>query len=260
MPLGFSIVYFLINAVARTSGGRYILAVDWVPMMYFVIGLGHISVAGIGFLFRTVPQLDSYQQSEDSPHAAADKESPWPVTRYLLISLGFFFLGSLLPITERAVPPRYTETVKQEVLSSLLASRALGVFGQSDLDNFNKSNGKVIIGRALYPRYFESGEGAPGKPTTDRWAESAKPSFYSKDFSRLSFYLVGPENLSVLLPMEKGPDHFPNASDVIVLGCQGKEYFDALVVARFDLQHSVEALFTRSPELENLTCPFPASK
>lgn len=260
VPLGFMIVYFLINAAARTSGGRYILAVDWIPMMYFAIGLGHISLAGTAFLFRAVSPLDTDRQSEDRPRAATNKKSPWPMTRYLAVSVGFFLLGSLLPITERAVPPRYTEPVKQEVLTSLLASQALGDFDQSDLDNFDKSNGKVLIGRALYPRYFESGEGAPGKPTTDRWAESAKPSFYSKDFSRLSFYLVGPENLSVLLPTGQGADHFPNASDVMVLGCQGKEYFDAWVVARFDAQHSVEAVFTRSPELENLSCPFPDSK
>lgn len=260
VPLGFSIAYFLINAVARTSGGRYIMAVDWIPMMYFAIGLGHISLEGTAFISRTIAPVDAELQPKDGTRPMRNEKSPRPAIRYLAISIGFIFLGSLLPITEKAVPPRYTQPVKQEVLASLLASRGLGDFDQSDLDSFIKSNGKVLIGRALYPRYFESDEGAPGKPTTDRWAESAKPSFYPKDFSRLSFYLVGPENSSVLLPIEKGPDHFPNASDVIILGCQGEEYFDAWVVARFDPQHSIEAVFTRFPELEESACPFPDSQ
>lgn len=257
LPLGFSVVYFLINAVARTSGGRYILAVDWIPMLYFAIGLGHITLAGIRFLTagRFTPACSP--RLTESIRSPLNKKSPNMAFPYLAISTGFILLGSLLPLAEIAIPQKYTEPVQQEALGSLLALPALGGLDQSDLDSFLAADGKIVIGRALYPRFYSPGEGAPGKPTTDQWAESAKPSFYSKNFPRLSFYVVGPENMSVLLPLEEPPDDFPNASNVIVLGCQGEEYFDAWVTGIFDAQNNVEATFTRSPEVEVLSCPFP---
>lgn len=257
LPLGFSIVYILINAVARTSGGRYILAVDWIPMLYFAIGLGHITLAGIRFLTAGRFTTACNPRLKESIRSPLNKKSPNMAFPYLAISTGFILLGSLLPLAEIAIPQKYTEPVQREALGSLLAVPALGGLDQSDVDSFLAADGKIVIGRALYPRFYSPGEGAPGKPTTDQWAESAKPSFYSKNFPRLSFYVVGPENMSVLLPLEEPPDDFPNASNVIVLGCQGEEYFDAWVTGIFDAQNNVEATFTRSPEVEVLSCPFP---
>lgn len=257
LPLGFSMVYYLINAVARISGGRYILAVDWISLLYFAIGLGHITLAGISFLTagRFTPTF--YPRSKESIPLPLNKKSPNMAIQYLAVSAGFLLLGSLLPLAEKAIPEKYTEPVQREVLNSLLTLPALGDFGQSDLESFLVADGKIVIGRALYPRFYKPGEGAPGKPTTDQWAESAKPSFYSKDFPRLSFYLVGPENVSVLLPLEENPDAFSNASNVIVLGCEGEEYFDAWTAAIFDTRNEVEAWFSRSPEVATLSCPFP---
>ena len=42
LPLTFFLGYNLANALGRTSGGRYIVPVDWIIILYFVIGLFQI--------------------------------------------------------------------------------------------------------------------------------------------------------------------------------------------------------------------------
>jgi hypothetical protein len=257
LPAGFLIFYLLINAVARTSGGRYILPVDWIPLMYFAIGLGYSTVSAANILSGNPSIARILNPDNEYPPALGNKKSPRPFFGFLAISAGLFFIGSLLPLAERVVPQRYPDKGKQEVLKSLLDTSALDGVDPSALERTISVNDQVLIGRALYPRFYKADTGAPGHPTTDTWAESARPSFYTKEFPRFGFYLVGPQNSSIILPTLESPDRFPNASDVIVLGCPGEEYFDAWAVAIFDAQHRIESVFTRSPLPERLSCPLP---
>ena len=70
-------------------------------------------------------------------------------------------------------------------------------------------------------------------------------------FPRTAFKLIGPVGeRSVVLPGGM-PSYFPHTSDVLVLGCNGQNYFDALVVIVLD---NNKAIYTRAPESE-LQCP-----
>ncbi len=82
---------------------------------------------------------------------------------------------------------------------------------------------EAYVGRGLYPRFYQAGEGEPG--TSYRW-----PAHTERDYSRLGFYLAGPANWSVVLPLDDTPQFFPNAQDVLVFGCRVENYLIAQVI------------------------------
>jgi hypothetical protein len=116
-------------------------------------------------------------------------------------------------------------------------------FDKAALETFSYQSAafRAINGRALYPRYFEENEGIP---------KNSYP--YGKmGFPRITFMMIGPngEN-SVILPQDEVL-YFPNASDVIVLGCQEGAYIDALAVVVIKEQ---KVAYVRQPN-SPLHCP-----
>ena len=59
-PLAIALTYFLASALARTSGGRYIVPADWVIYFYYVLGLVQLTWWIIGLIFpgRARMQID----------------------------------------------------------------------------------------------------------------------------------------------------------------------------------------------------------
>jgi len=94
-----------------------------------------------------------------------------------------------------------------------------------DLQGFLRQGGaKALWGSALYPRFYPAGIGESG-------GESA---YNPLPFSRMAFWVVGPENDQVALPLEAPPGYFPNAVNVLVLGCSESTYFQAAAVVFLD--------------------------
>ncbi|MBE9524052.1 MAG: hypothetical protein IMY76_03065, partial [Chloroflexi bacterium] len=73
----------------------------------------------------------------------------------------------------------------------------------------------------LYPRYYLPDQGELG---------SGHPAYSPRDFSRLGFYLLGPQSAYVIVPLENSPVFFPNAADVLVIGCPTDDYLDAVII------------------------------
>lgn len=44
-----------------------------------------------------------------------------------------------------------------------------------------------------------------------------------QDYARVSFFLIGPDPVALLLPHEGEDLHFPNASDAIVIRCSSQD-------------------------------------
>jgi hypothetical protein len=80
------------------------------------------------------------------------------------------------------------------------------------------------------------------------------PSMEARNYERLGFELIVPSYYNISLRMPNSPGYFPNASDVIVIGCEGENnYVDAIaVLVRGDKQ----ALYT-SPPPALWKCPQP---
>jgi hypothetical protein len=75
--------------------------------------------------------------------------------------------------------------------------------------------------------------------------------FTVMDFPRTGFFLIGPKGQENVLLPGGVPEQLPHASDALVIGCRGQNYFDALMVVIMD---KTDAVYARSPKSE-LTCP-----
>lgn len=244
IPLGAFLFYDLANAFARTSGGRYLVPMDWVALFYFALGLFQIMLWGMK-LFGA--QDDSIEEKTTASRDDANPDAwTWPpLKKAPLIILLFLLIGSSLPLSEKLFSKRYPVQSQAELLDDLEQNgylREMG-FDKSGLTAFSEQypNFRIVSGRALYPRFFAENRGLP----KERFPYSIL------GFPRIAFTVIGPEGLNyALLPGDDIP-FFPNASDVIVLGCQQGAAIDALAVVVVNEQTTV---YTRQPP-SPLKCP-----
>jgi hypothetical protein len=118
---------------------------------------------------------------------------------------------------------------------------------RSDLQAFTSHDGLVFAGRGLYPRYFPPNVGDPGLRAGD--IKSPQP------YSRLVFYMAGPYHSDFSIPLQEGPSYFPDASDILVIGCAGKWTMETLAVAIYDPSGRPKTVLMRDPLPSAFTCP-----
>jgi hypothetical protein len=245
VPLVLSLVYSLSTAVGRYSGWRLILPADWVILMYYGVGIGQVTL-GLGSFFSRHPEVAAQiyiggRSRSTSPRLDLSRKYPLGKVTALV---GLLLLAGLVPlIVEAAIPARYDPPAEPELAASL------GLFSQEEIQYLRAHEAAVAIqGRGLYPRFYRSGEGEPGED----WV-----AYLERDYSRLGFFLVGPTKGSVILPMEGSPEWFPNAADVIIVGCQEEAYIDAAAVLVSVEGNHQSALLVRSA-FDEFACPLPA--
>jgi hypothetical protein len=236
-PFVLFMFYNLSNAFARTSGGRYIVPIDWIVTVYFLIGVFQIitlllGVWGVGWTLFSEPV------KQDTAKQNATRSSLLQTAIILAI---LFSLGGLIPLAETLHESRYQNYDISKALSEREAQIAGAGLSLQEINSFLENpNAEISVGRALYPRYYIEFQG--------------EVHFYPvvvMGFPRTTFTLIGPEGeKGIVLPGEK-PRYFPHAVDTIVLGCKERLYVDALAVILLDEKG---AIYTRSPE-SGLQCP-----
>lgn len=245
-PLFVFFVYQLSNALARTSGGRYLVPVDWIILVYFGMGIFQV--------FEVARTLFG-QKAETSfvPFSSEPVKSNMPIRQMIWSFSALLLIGSLLPLSEHIYRPQYPVATRFQNLAILRENGLIEDAGLEPLaiKNFLQSPKAVVLrGRALYPRFYHQGRGEPG---------SGYP-YIPFDYPRLAFTLIGPKGLSgIILPLPNSPRYFPHNSDVIVLGCQTETIqimsrVNALAVFILD-EHN--AYYLRSPAAP-LQCPVAA--
>ena len=241
--LSANFVYSLGNALVRTSGWRFNLPVEWVGYIFYGIGLSQLCLWGVAF-FRNhlVYPVDD---QEIIPFNSELKGARFPLKQVILGSLALFLLVAAIPIAEFAIPKRYGNVHVQAILMNLDEQDLLiplGITSQTLNAFVAEDRAEVVVGRALYPRYFTAGDGEPG----NRW-----PSFTARPFNRLGFFLIGPLQRHVVLRTPEAPKSFPHAVDVLVLGCTAEDYLDAYLVVLLD---PLQVILERTP-LASWNCP-----
>ncbi|MEJ5201772.1 MAG: hypothetical protein WHV66_06015 [Anaerolineales bacterium] len=237
-PLGVFITYLLACAVARTSGGRYIVPVSWIVLVYYAVGWGEILnwlciLLGIDFEVPEKQPLLSY--------GARPK-----LLRSVLVVMVFLVIGSSPLLADVTFPRIYNEQSELQLLGELERS---GILKQTGLDfaalaAFSSAeDGWVARGRALYPRFYLQDQGEAENYTRIR------------PYPRLTFYLIGADiNSGIVLPLD-GIPQLPNGAEVVVIGCTGKFAVDAWSIIWLDHQTA----YRRSP-VAPLRCPLPEPK
>jgi hypothetical protein len=235
-----SIGFYLMSSALRTSGGRYVQMIDWVWVVYFSIGLEQVLVWMFNY-FSKAHLPDPLFGEHPVEAAAVIHPEPRPNSRfYIPIGVAILLVGAILPITEAAIKPRYTGQTKQIWLHNFQHSEVLRreyPTMLAALESIPRDQLRLIQGRALYPRYYSTGEGEPSGAIT---------TFTSREYARLSFEMIGDFKAGVLLPLLEPPSAgFPNASDVLVIGCKEGNFVRALVV------------YYRAPETILVSSQFP---
>ncbi len=239
-PVTVGFFHLMLNALARNSGGRYILSVDWIVIVYFSVGLSQASV-------WLVNQFKTVESNPAISYAVVDVDhrtglSVFRMPAFYVLACLLFLIGSAAPILEKAIQPRYPDSIQAQMLNNLLDSSALSAQQKEALVNLLNNNGWAIAGRALYPRFYKAGQGEPGTPDP----------LESQPYPRLGFYLVNRNFQPIILPLTTTPEEFPNGADVLVIGCPDGQ---AVAVALFDSPGAPPgAILFRSGMENSLVC------
>ncbi len=236
-PLFGMLAYFFINSLVRTSGGRYLVPADWVMILYYILGLAALfEIAAACFGSEVSPSF----KIMDEP-----VRSGKPLWQGLIVLALLSGIGSAIPLTSSIHPPRYERLdeiqiatkIEQHVLDQLSIDPAkLQAF-------LAQKPARMVEGRALYPRYIWRGI----NPLIPGHLLESRP------YSRMTFVALGVHGHQPVV-LVTGDEWFPlpNASDVIILGCQEDEFINAWGV----YLPETGVMHLRQPETP-LNCPLP---
>lgn len=237
VPLAVFLFYIVSASVARTSGGRYIVPVDWALFLYYALGL----VQACKWLFALGGRPKESQQLHHQTEQLANRQGLTANKHWLYLGI-IFIIALLVPLAEHLYPYQLAQLTEPELKKAVLASDMAGSIGYSkaELNAFlEDENAYLRHGRLLYPRFYYEGKGEPVDI----------PTYSPKDYRQLVFTvssLVG--NPNFVLPVADTPSPIPYRSEVIVAGCKNG---GVLGIIFLDTQQST---ITRSPR-PDLTCP-----
>lgn len=189
IPLVIQISYYFSNAIVRTSGSRYLVPVDWVVYLYFLLG--------IFSLLRKINLLPEFI------HAEQKEVEPSKIPLYLSLAISLL-IGFSLPVLNEAFPTLYHNESKEMVLSRLPMEKIegeVGIDSKAMQEFYDNPNTVFLYGREIYPAYQQTKDIVGGKA--------------------LAFTLLTPNNYEIMIPYGiELTENLPNGEDMIALGCQ----------------------------------------
>lgn len=198
LPLVLASLYNAWTALFLSSGDRFMVPIDWAGQLYLLLGLLTLINAFVGR--DELPPALPVTLPPHRPDSSRDSILCHQGRGLVLTAACLLLIGLSLPLTEFAFP-------KADPLN------ATGLAPQP---------GEALrYGRAIYPRYYASGDGEPG---------TAKAGYEIGDQPRLVFFLVGQEPGLVIFPLEDAPAAFPHAADVAILGTMQGDVLLARVI------------------------------
>lgn len=186
LPFALSLAYHAWTALFLSSGDRFLLPIDWTWCLYYAWALLLI----VQYLLSG---LTVFQQPVELPEAGSlPQPGRWALPGVVAAIL---LVGASLPLTERVFPQQYPPLSDAALLSRSGIQLLPGE--------------QIFYGRAIYPRYYQAGDGEPG---------TAKLGYGVSPDSRLVFWLVGPQPGLVIFQSEKSPESFAHTTSVWVAG------------------------------------------
>ncbi len=235
--------YFLANSLARNSGWRYLVPMDWVVLVYFAIGLLVLLRWALDWLGMEVSQKRQAVLGEESTsiQQPSGRQSPFTTP---LVGVIFLVVGLSLTLNKDLIPDRYPPISPQNMYEKINAA-GLRIDKDAFRGFMTSPNAYLNYGLGLYPRFYPAynGEPQPNLPLKER------------PYPRFSITIVAWDTFyTVLLPMNEPMPYFPHGEEVMVIGCKDtrEPFIDAYAVV---VLSDPPQVYQRNGETE-LLCPF----
>lgn len=219
IPLVINLAYNFATAFATTSGGRYLVPVDWVFYLYFAFGM----VVLLAFLFDALLGVKMVRLEADTPTqtSAPARRGYWT---HGLLALLFLLVGVTPALGMSGFAQRYPVLSQAEIVDRILLANP--GFDMQTLQPFvsavEQGELEVRYGRLLYPKYLDYQDDRSDEPDIAGWKEN-KPS--------LVFNLIGSQEDfrwgRLVLP--QAPEPIPGGPDAVIFTCPNLEVH-ALVI------------------------------
>jgi hypothetical protein len=213
------LAHFSIWALTRLSGNRFIKTVDWMVLIWFGIGLTRtinwliMEIRGSrNTFFQPLNLIDSKKEPKTEAYQPKYRQE-------ILITIALILVGVSPSLFERVIPGHYNDTRLIKMIE-YLQEEDLNTYNKwSACQALNKESTDIILGRAIYPRFYDVDEILGN----DRRGVNQDPSQ-----SRINFYLVGMENLGVTFKGAARKDIFLHQTDIAVSGSiKNERYIEA---------------------------------
>ena len=219
VPLVVVLGYNSTTAISFTSGGRYLVPIDWGLLLYFSLGL-------LTTAFGLVELFGGYKFPETTKPVTSNNFGNFK-SKVIAIGMLFLVFGSIPTGLEFLPNMAYPPSVSMaDFISANQTIPELGNRGNEvSLSSLEATPGAIVLyGRALYPRYFGQNKG-------DGLNISQDPLIGSAGFDHLSFLMIGGNNtIPVLLPANDIFSPQIPGSDTWVIGCKRQNYVEAIIV------------------------------
>jgi len=219
MPLFFLVVYALALAMARTSGGRYIVAINWIVILYWAAGISQVAVWLSG--------------REEAPSRATVDTSAFyngkPHKKHWLVLLSCLLVIASAPVWVGWLFPMQMQPLDTELANERMSDELQSAGYQYTPDEIEAFLAGYQIsvmraGKLLYPRYYPAGEGGGHRDGVYR----------PLGYNRLVFQVAGIDDYSAaILPitLEDGTE-IPHLADVLYIGCRQPNGEDILMAVQ----------------------------
>jgi 4-amino-4-deoxy-L-arabinose transferase-like glycosyltransferase len=198
-PLIIFLGYHFGNSLALTSGGRYLLPVAWIVILYFITGLIDLTkkvLQNLGISFdRSEHQPD--RESKPSNLATFLHKTGFQAAAILLLALPALALPFLSMLPDQ-LPEEHTPETEEMLYSSLD-----GKISKSILDNFVKDDNSTIVeGVLFYPQYYSE----------SRYS-------FARDKNVFESLILGKDHVYISYMWHQKPEYFSDGSRVLIAGC-----------------------------------------
>ncbi len=237
---GFSFLYFWLVysfsiGFSRSSGGRYVVPCNWIPMLLLAFGC---------ILLINKGKITGMAENGEIT------ESRFPVRKTVILLACFTAFFSLMFVFEKSMPENKKPSAMNDpniLKEKLMANTEI----DWDLVETQIENGTMNLtyGIALYPRFYYYRIGEHGYYGSLGW----------KDYSRLAFQGINKENgeklmLEYLLPHQIPIADFPHDSTYLALSCKTDNGYDDVLAVTIETPSGKTYSYIRDP-LPEFACP-----
>jgi len=219
LPAGVFLGYQVVNALGRTSGGRYIVPVDWIIALYFAMGTLEAAL----WLLQP-PDLKQARVREGREAPELPEGQARPERTLLLATVGLMMAGALLIVPDLAFPALFERRTAKELASqaSAIASKRSSDWSDAYVsDLLFRGSGAAASGKILYPR------SSSGNANGEFYFESSRTTI---TYPLSAFTLIGPGGEQEVRLAGNLSSGLQNYDDAFVFGCADGDRMEAVFV------------------------------